>query len=70
MSLDSLCIWHVHEPVYCDRRIHANLFNPVADIENPDLFACGCRTWICFDIARFYEEQCQSSSKSALPKKR
>ena len=25
----------------------------VADIVNPDLFACGCRTWICLDITRF-----------------
>ena len=22
------------------------MFNPVADIVNPDLFACVCRTWI------------------------
>ena len=25
----------------------------MADIENPDLFVCGCRTWICLDITRF-----------------
>ena len=25
------------------------------DIANPDLFVCGCRTWISLDIARFYE---------------
>ena len=36
----------------------------VADIANPDLFVCCCRTWICLDIARFYEEQCQPSSVS------
>ena len=29
----------------------------MADIANPDLFVCGCRTWICLDITRFYEEQ-------------
>ena len=23
----------------------------MADIANPDLFVCGCRTWICIDIA-------------------
>ena len=39
----------------------------VADITNPELFACGIRTWISLDIARFYEEHCQPSSGSALP---
>ena len=43
------------------------LYLYVADIENPDLFACGSRTWISFDIARFYEEHCQPSSESAWP---
>ena len=28
----------------------------IADIANPDLFVCGCRTRICLDITRFYEE--------------
>ena len=28
----------------------------VADTINPDLFMCSCRTWICLDSARFYEE--------------
>ena len=37
----------------------------VADIANPDLFACGSRTWISHDIARFYEVHCQPSSGSA-----
>ena len=27
----------------------------IADIGNPDLFVCGCRTWICLDVTRFYE---------------
>ena len=27
----------------------------VSHIANPDLFVC-CRTWICLDITRFYEE--------------
>ena len=39
----------------------------VADIANPDLFVCGSRTWITFDIARFHEEHCQPSSGSAWP---
>ena len=37
----------------------------MADIANPDLFVCGCRTWICLDITCFYEEQRQPSSGSA-----
>ena len=39
----------------------------VADIANPDLFACGCRSWISLDDARSYEEQCQTSSGSEWP---
>ena len=37
----------------------------MADIENPDLFACSSRTWISLDTAHFYEEHCQPSSGSA-----
>ena len=37
----------------------------MAYIANPDLFVCGCRTWICLDITRFYEERRQPSSRSA-----
>ena len=44
-----------------------NLYLSVADIVNPDLFACGSRTWISLDIARFYEEHCQPSSGPAWP---
>ena len=57
------------------------MFNPVApyryrlltgylftvDIANTDLFVCCCRTWICLDITRLYEEQRQPSSGSAWP---
>ena len=39
----------------------------MADISNTDLFMCGCRTWICLDITRFYEEQRQPSIGSAWP---
>ena len=35
----------------------------VADIANPDMLACGCRILISLDIARFYEGQCQPSSR-------
>ena len=34
---------------------------------HPDLLASGCRTWICLDISRFLEEQCQPCSGSAWP---
>ena len=39
----------------------------VAEIENPDLLACGYWAWISLDIARFYEEQYQPSSGYAWP---
>ena len=41
------------------------LYLSVADITNPDLFVCGCRTWIWLDITQFYEEQCQPARGSA-----
>ena len=57
------------------------MFNPVAaygyllptvylfmeDIANPDLFVCGCWTWIYLDITRFYDEHRQPSSGFAWP---
>ena len=52
--------------VYSTRRITAHLrCTQCSNIANPDLLACNCRTWITLDIARFYEEQCQSSSGSS-----
>ena len=55
-------------PVFNHVAPHGYLLHTVyfmADTSNPDLFVCGCRTWICLDITRFYEEQCQPSSGSA-----
>ena len=40
----------------------------MADIANPDLIVCSCRTWICFDINRLYEEQRQQVRMAGLPK--
>ena len=54
-------------PVAPYRYLLPNLYFSVADIANPDLFACGGRTWISLDIARFYEQQRQPSSGSAWP---
>ena len=54
-------------PVARYRYLLLNLYLSVADIANPDLLACGSRTWISLDIARFYEEHCQPSSGSAWP---
>ena len=54
-------------PVASYRYLLPNLYVSVADIANPDLLACGSRTWISLDIARFYEEHCQPSSVSAWP---
>ena len=39
----------------------------ITNIVNLDLFLCGCRTWICFHITHFYEEQRQPYSGSAWP---
>ena len=52
-------------PVAPYRYLLPNLHLSVADIANPDLLACGSRTWIRLDIGRFYEEHCQPSSGSA-----
>ena len=63
---DSLCRWQVS--VCCAWRIpaHQGYLLPtrylyMAHITNLDLFVCGCRTSICLNITRFYEEQCQPS---------
>ena len=41
----------VFNPVAPYRYLLPNLYLSVADIANPDLFACGSRTWISLDIA-------------------
>ena len=45
-------------PAASYRDLLPKLYLSVADIANPDLFACGGRTWIGLDITRFYEEHC------------
>ena len=55
-------------PVALNRYLLSNLYLSVADIANPDFFACSSRTCISLDITRFYEEHCQPSSGSGLPK--
>ena len=40
-------------PVASYRYLLSNLYLSVADIANPDLFACSSRTWMSLDIARF-----------------
>ena len=63
------CAPYVHplfNPVAPYQYLIPTVYLFVADIANPDLFVCGCLTWICFDIADFYEEQCQQSIRSAL----
>ena len=76
MAGPSICVLCLADT--CTSEVHP-VFNPVApygymlsdmylfmaDIANPDLFVCVCRTWICLDITRFYEEQRQPSSGSA-----
>ena len=65
MNPVSLCRWQVQLSIYCAWRIPAQFF--MADISILDLFVCGCRTWICLDITRLYEEQRQQSSGSEWP---
>ena len=43
-----------------------NVYLSVTDIANPELLVCGRRTRISLDITRFYEEQYQPFSGSAL----
>ena len=64
-----LCILGARSLQSCcpHRYLLPNVYLSVADIENPDLLACGCRTWIRLEITCFYEEQCHSSSGSASP---
>ena len=53
-----LCISDAHSvQSCCTVSISAStVYLSVSDIANPYLCARGCRTWICLDIARFYEE--------------
>ena len=70
LCLADTCTSEVHpvfNPVAPYRYLLPNLYLYVADIANPDLLACGSRTWISLDIARFYEEHFQPSSGSAWP---
>ena len=80
VSLDSLCcgrsrylyivlggFLHILGAPNVQSYLLPNFYLPVADIVNPDLFACSSRTWIILDIARFYEDHCQPSSGSAWP---
>ena len=43
-------------PVVPYRYLLPTMYMFMVDITDPDLFACSCRTWICPDITRFYEE--------------
>ena len=81
MGLDSLCRWQVSVYctrrisahlgyTQCSILLHLiDIFFlpciclwPILQIQ---ICLCGCRTLICIDIIRFYEEQCQPSSGSA-----
>ena len=53
-------------PVAPHRYLLPTVYLSVADIANLDLFAGSCRTLISLGITRFYEEQCQPFSGSAL----
>ena len=70
------CICIVYHYFFISKYLYSTQFTNkcalmMADIVNPDLFVCSCRTWICLNITRAYEEQHQPSSRSewlACPK--
>ena len=65
-SIQSCCTLSISDFLTC-------IYLSVADIPNPDFIVSCCRTRISLDMARFYEEQFQPSSWSALadlPQKR
>ena len=57
----------VFNPVAHYRYLLPNLYLSVADIANPDFFACGSRAWFSLHIPRFYEEHCQPFIGSTWP---
>ena len=70
LCLADTCTSEVHpvfNPVAPYGYLLPNVYLFMADIANPDLFVCVCRTWICLDITRFYDEQRQPSNGSAWP---
>ena len=65
-----LCSSEVHpmlNPVAPYRYQLPNMYFSVADIANSDFIWCCYRTWICLDIACFYEEQRHPAIWSAWP---
>ena len=59
LFLADTCASYVHpviNPVAPYGYLFPNIYLLMADISNPGLFVCVCRTWICLDITRFYEE--------------
>ena len=57
-------------PVAPYRYLLANMYLFMADIANPDVIGCCCRTWISFVISCFYEEQCHPAGlHGRLPNK-
>ena len=58
LCLAATCASYVHtvyNPVILYEYLLHTVYLFMADIANPDLYVCGCRTWICRDITRFYE---------------
>ena len=49
----NVCVVSLFNPVAPYRYLLPTVYLSVADIENPDLLACDCQTWISLDIARF-----------------
>ena len=49
-------------PVVLYRYLLPTMYLFMADIANPDLFGCRCRTWICLDITRFKRSRASHSA--------
>ena len=70
------CAWQIHAHLRCTQcsiLLHimdicflpCNYLWQISQIHT--FFVCGCRTWICFDITRFYEERRQLASWFVWP---
>ena len=70
LFLADTCASEVHpvfNPIAPSGYLRPNMYLFIADIANRDSFVSCCRTYICLNITRFYEEQRQSSIGSAWP---
>ena len=71
LCLADTCTSEVHpvfNPVAPYGYLLSDMYLFMADITNPDLFACSSLTWIGLDITRFCEQQHQRVRMAGMPK--